>query len=49
MQYRHAREVLVSCWTEGDADRRAEPLARGVDAIMSNDMNGVVKSCDDRT
>lgn len=44
--YWHARELLVSCWTVDDADRRAELLSWGVDAIISNDVNGVVKSCD---
>ena len=44
--YWHARDVLVSCWTVDDADRRGELLGWGVDAIISNDVNGVVKSCD---
>ncbi|MFJ9376516.1 glycerophosphodiester phosphodiesterase [Streptomyces sp. NPDC101455] len=44
----HARDVLVSCWTVDDADRRGELLAWGVDAIIGNDLNGVVKSCAER-
>ncbi|MFI5879114.1 glycerophosphodiester phosphodiesterase [Streptomyces sp. NPDC051554] len=47
--YWHARDVLVSCWTVDDADRRGELLAWGVDAIIGNDLNGVVKSCAERT
>ncbi|MEV6483455.1 hypothetical protein [Streptomyces sp. NPDC051576] len=47
--YWPARDVLVSCWTVDDADRRAELLAWGADAIISNDVNGVVKSCGERT
>ncbi len=47
--YWHARDVLVSCWTVDDADRRAELLAWGVDAIIGNDVNGVVKSGAERT
>lgn len=47
--YWHARDLLVSCWTVDDADRRGELLAWGVDAIISNDLNGVVKSCAERT
>ncbi|KPH97403.1 glycerophosphoryl diester phosphodiesterase [Actinobacteria bacterium OK074] len=42
----HARGLRVSCWTVDDADRRAELLSWGVDAIISNDVAGVVKSCD---
>ncbi len=42
----HARELLVSCWTVDDVERRAELLSWGVDAIISNDVNRVVKSCD---
>ncbi len=42
----HARELLVSCWTVDDVERRAELLSWGVDAIISNDVNGVVKSGD---
>jgi glycerophosphoryl diester phosphodiesterase len=34
----HARDVLVSCWTVDDADRRAELLGWGVEAIISNDL-----------
>ncbi|WP_416965120.1 hypothetical protein [Streptomyces sp. Agncl-13] len=49
MAYWHARDVLVSCWTVDDADRRAELLAWGVDAIIGNDVNGVVKSGAERT
>jgi glycerophosphoryl diester phosphodiesterase len=30
--------VLVSCWTMDDADRRAELLGWGVEAIISNDL-----------
>ncbi|WP_406131161.1 hypothetical protein [Streptomyces sp. NBC_00989] len=45
----HARDVLVSRWTVDDAERRAELLAWGVDAIIGNDANGVVKSCAERT
>ncbi|WP_405854685.1 glycerophosphodiester phosphodiesterase [Streptomyces sp. NBC_01515] len=44
----HARDVLVSCWTVDAADRRGELLAWGVDAIIGNDLNGVVKSCAER-
>lgn len=47
--YWHARDVLVSCWTVDDADRRGDLLAWGVDAIIGNDLNGVVKSCAERT
>ncbi|MEW1643895.1 hypothetical protein [Streptomyces sp. NPDC091219] len=46
--YRHAGGLPVSCRTVDDADRRAELVSWGVDAIMSNDVNGVVKSCDGR-
>jgi glycerophosphoryl diester phosphodiesterase len=42
----HARGLRVSCWTVDDTDRRAELLSWGVDAIISNDVAGVVKSCD---
>lgn len=40
-----ARGIRVSCWTVDDADRRDELLSWGVSAIISNDVEGVVKSC----
>ncbi|MET7568273.1 glycerophosphodiester phosphodiesterase family protein [Streptomyces sp. NPDC005492] len=47
--YWHARDVLVSCWTVDDAGRARRTARLGVDAIISNDVNGVVKSCGERT
>ena len=41
--------MLVTRWAVDDADRRVELRAWGMDAIICNDVNGVVKSCDDRT
>jgi glycerophosphoryl diester phosphodiesterase len=41
----HGRGIRVSCWTVDDAVRRAELLSWGVDGIISNDVEGLVKSC----
>ncbi|QNP71300.1 glycerophosphodiester phosphodiesterase [Streptomyces roseirectus] len=41
----HDRGIKVSCWTVDDAVRREELISWGVDAIISNDVEGVVKSC----
>ncbi|PWG12385.1 glycerophosphodiester phosphodiesterase [Streptomyces sp. V2] len=41
----HTRGIKVSCWTVDDAARREELISWGVDAIISNDVEGVVKSC----
>ncbi|MET8981347.1 glycerophosphodiester phosphodiesterase [Streptomyces sp. NPDC004539] len=41
----HGRGIKVSCWTVDDAVRREELISWGVDAIISNDVEGVVKSC----
>ncbi|MHC3470118.1 glycerophosphodiester phosphodiesterase [Streptomyces sp. 7R007] len=41
----HERGVLVSCWTVDGEARRAQLLSWGVDALISNDVEGLVRSC----
>lgn len=40
----HARDVAVSTWTVDDEARRGQLISWGVDAIISNDVPGVVRS-----
>ncbi|MEU6352795.1 glycerophosphodiester phosphodiesterase [Streptomyces sp. NPDC047072] len=41
----HERGLLVSCWTVDGAARRERLVSWGVDAIISNDVKGLVSSC----